>query len=103
MANKENIVTKISEKSGFTKKATCKFLDAFNNVLVETLANGERFHIHEVFTMVPVHKEACMRRNPKTQEKVKLSDYIKVKTVIGSGLEKALEIHEKEKGYTDER
>lgn len=103
MANRKDIVTKISDKSGFTKKATYKFLDAFNDVLVETLANGERFHIHEVFTMVPVQKEGCMRRNPKTQEKVKLSAYIKVKTVIGSGLEKALEIHEKEKGYADEK
>ena len=48
MAGKEDIVTRIAHKSGLTKKATYKLMEAFKDVLTETLLDGERFHIHEI-------------------------------------------------------
>lgn len=90
MAGKEDIVTRIAHKSGLTKKATYKFLKAFGDVLTETLVNGERFHIHKVLTLSPEYKEACIRHNPKTQEEVEIPPHVKVKTVIGSELKRAL-------------
>lgn len=90
MANKEDVVTRIARKSGHTKKATYEFMKAFGEVLTETLAGEERFHIHKVITFSPEYKEACVRHNPKTLEEVVIPPHIKVKTVIGSKLERAL-------------
>lgn len=90
MAGKEDIVTRIARRSGHTKKATYEFMKAFGDVLTETLADGERFHIHKVITFRPEYKDACIRYNPKTREKVEIPPHIKVKTVIGSELERAL-------------
>lgn len=90
MAGKENIVTRIAHKSGLTKKATYKFMGAFKDVLTETLLDEERFHIHGVLTLKPEYKKECIRYNPKTREKVVIPPHIKVKTVIGSELERAL-------------
>lgn len=92
MANKEEIVTKIAENSGFTKKQTYKFMDAFVQVLIETLRADERFHIHKIFTMEPIHKDACITRNPRTQEEMELSARTKVKTVIGTKLYESLNV-----------
>ena len=90
MANKEDIITRIAHKSGLTKKATYKFMKAFGDVVTETLTNGERFHIHGIMTFRPEYKEACIRHNPKTLEEVEIPTHIKVRTVIGSDLERAL-------------
>jgi len=90
MAGKEDIVTRIAHKSGLTKKATYKFMKAFGEVLTETLCDGERFHIHKVFTMEPKYKGAYIRYDPKTREEVEVPPHIKVKTVIGTELERAL-------------
>ena len=57
-------------KSGLTKKATYKLMEAFKDVLTETLLDGERFHIHGLLTLKTEYKEECIRYNPKTQEKV---------------------------------
>lgn len=57
-------------KSGLTKKATYKLMEAFKDVLTETLLDGERFHIHGLLTLKPEYKEECIRYNPKTREKV---------------------------------
>ena len=51
MAGKEDIVTRIAHKSGLTKKATYKLMEAFKDVLTETLLDGERFHIHGLLTL----------------------------------------------------
>ena len=57
-------------KSGLTKKATYKLMEAFKDVLTETLLDGERFHIHGLLTLKTECKEECIRYNPKTREKV---------------------------------
>ena len=90
MAGKEDIVTRIAHKSGLTKKATYKLMEAFKDVLTEKLLDGEWFHIHGLLTLKPEYKEECIRYNPKTREKVVVPPHIKVKTVIGSELERAL-------------
>ena len=56
--------------SGLTKKATYKLMEAFKDVLTETLLDGERFHIHGLLTLKTEYKEECIRYNPKTREKV---------------------------------
>ena len=90
MAAKEEIVTRIARKAGFTKKATYEFMEAFSEVLMETLANGERFHIHKIFTMKPIDKEAVMKHNPKTMEPVEVPACVKIKTIIGTELNEAV-------------
>ena len=62
----------------------------FGDVVTETLCDGERFHIHKVFTMEPKYKGAYIRYDPKTREEVEVPPHIKVKTVIGTELERAL-------------
>ena len=54
MAGKEDIVTRIARRSGHTKKATYEFMKIFGDILTETLADGERFHIHKVITFRPM-------------------------------------------------
>ena len=90
MVGKEEIVTRIAQKSGVTKKAANKFMDAFNEVLLETLASGETFHLHKIFTMKVVHKGPRLRHNPQTLEPVEVPACEKIKTVIGSELEAAV-------------
>ena len=89
MAGKEDIVTRLARRSGHTKKATYEFMKIFGDILTETLADGERFHIHKVITFRPEYKEECVRYNPKTREEVIIPPHIKVKTVIGSEFRKS--------------
>ncbi len=96
MAAKEEIVTRIAQKSGMTKKVTYKFLEAFCEVLMDTLESGERFHLHKIFSMTPVEHKAHTKRNPRTQEKVEIPDRIEVKTTIGTKLIAAVN------GYEDD-
>ena len=90
MVGKEEIVARIAQKSGLTKKAVNIFMDAFKEVLIETLANGEIFHLHKIFTMKVVHKGPRLRHNPQTLEPVEVSACEKIKTIIGSELEVAV-------------
>ena len=52
-------------KSGLTKKATYKLMEAFKDVLTETLLDGERFHIHGLLTLKTEYKEECIRHGRK--------------------------------------
>lgn len=44
MAGKEDIVTRIAHKSGLTKKATYKLMEAFKDVLTETILKTIKIH-----------------------------------------------------------
>ena len=44
-------------KSGLTKKATYKLMEAFKDVLTETLLDGERFHTMGLLTLKTEYKE----------------------------------------------
>ena len=90
MAGKEDIVIRIAQKSGLTKKAAYKFMEAFKEVLTEILVDGERFHIHKVFTLETVHKNARMGQNPQTMEAVEIPAHTKVRLVTGTELDRAL-------------
>lgn len=94
MANKIEIINRIAEKSGKTKKATYEFMDAFKEVLMDVLSEGEKFHIHKVFTMEPVEMKERTVLNPKTLEKVDVPAHIRIKTVIGTDLKEAVNSRE---------
>lgn len=93
MVNKEKIVRKIAKKSGMTKNTTYKFMEAFIDVLTQTLSDGEKFYIHKVFAMEPTEKKARTAHNPKTMEAVEIPAYKRVKTTIGKELKAAVNVH----------
>lgn len=69
---KAELVTKISEKSGLTKKDTNVFIDAFTDSVKEALKEGETVTLSGFGTFdVTVYGER-KGRNPQTNEEIVL-------------------------------
>lgn len=73
--NKQELAAKISEKTGL--KDSYKFLNAFIEVVSETLAEGDKVTLVGFGTFEPRERGARNARNPKTGSAV----YIPAKTV----------------------
>lgn len=70
--NKQNLISKISEVSGLTKKDTQLFLGAFVDVIQDALYEGEEVSISDFGKFVVAEREARVGRNPKTGEEIQI-------------------------------
>jgi len=68
--NKTELIAKVAEKSGFTKKDTETVVEAVLDVIQEALANGEAVQLVGFGTFEVRERAARIGRNPQTGEKI---------------------------------
>ena len=65
---KSEFVTKISEKTGLTKKDVVAAIDAYNETVIETLKSGDSVPLKGCGTFTTSSRKARIGRNPQTGE-----------------------------------
>ena len=68
--NKAELVTKIAEKSGLTKKESEQALNAFMNSVEEALVSGDKVQLVGFGTFETRERAARQGRNPRNPEEV---------------------------------
>ena len=70
--NKAQLVAAIAEKTNLTKKDAEKALDAFEEVVTETLAKGDKIQLVGFGTFETVEHAARTGINPQTKEAIEI-------------------------------
>ena len=68
--NKAELVTRIAEESGLTKKDSEAALNAFVNTVMDALGEGDRVQLVGFGTFEVRHRKAREGRNPRNPEEV---------------------------------
>ena len=87
--NKSDLVSAIAAKSGLTKTQAEDALNAFQSVLVESVAKGEAVKLTGLLSVERVERAARTGRNPRTGEEIQIPKGFGVKVSAGSALKKA--------------
>ncbi|KRC42952.1 HU family DNA-binding protein [Oerskovia enterophila] len=88
--NKSELVSAIAAKSDLTKAQAENALNAFQEVLVESLGNGEAVKVTGLLSVERVERAARTGRNPRTGEEIQIPAGFGVKISAGSLLKKAV-------------
>ncbi len=88
--NRTELVAKIAERANLTKAQADAALGAFQDVLVESLAQGEAVKVTGLFSAERVERAARTGRNPRTGEEMQIPAGFGVKLSAGSSLKKAV-------------
>ncbi|MFC8733730.1 HU family DNA-binding protein [Luteimicrobium sp. NPDC057192] len=88
--NKSELVSAIAEKSGLTKADAENALNAFQEVLIESLGKGEAVKLTGLLSVERVERAARTGRNPRTGEEIAIPAGFGVKLSAGSLLKKAV-------------
>lgn len=73
--NKAELVAKIADKTGFTKKDSEIILKSTIESIIETLANGEKVQLTGFGTFEVKDRKARVGRNPRTNEEIQIPEY----------------------------
>ncbi|WP_159792696.1 HU family DNA-binding protein [Puerhibacterium puerhi] len=88
--NKSELVSAIAAKSGLTKADAENALNAFQEVLIESLGKGEAVKVTGLLAVERVERAARTGRNPRTGEEIQIPAGYGVKVSAGSLLKKAV-------------
>jgi DNA-binding protein HU-beta len=88
--NKSELVSAIAAKSDLTKAQAENALNAFQEVLVESLGKGEAVKVTGLLSVERVERAARTGRNPRTGEEIQIPAGFGVKISAGSLLKKAV-------------
>lgn len=93
--NKQELITAISNKTGFTKVNSIKFLNAFIDAVTEVLTNQDKDGKADVKligfgTLKTIKKAASKGRNPRTGVEIQIPASIKAKFTPGKELNDAI-------------
>ncbi len=88
--NKSELVSAIASKSGLTKSDAESALNAFQDVLIESLGKGEAVKLTGLLSVERVERAARMGRNPRTGAEIPIAAGYGVKISAGSLLKKAV-------------
>ena len=88
--NKAELVEAIVAESGATKAAATEFLRAFEEVVVENVAKGEKIVLSGFLSFERVERKARTARNPQTGEAIQVPASRAPKVSIGSTFKKAV-------------
>jgi DNA-binding protein HU-beta len=88
--NKSEFISAIAEKSGLTKSASEKALNAFTSVVTEELSNGEKVQLVGFGTFEAVTQGARTGRNPQTGETMDIPEKVVPKFKAGKSLKEAI-------------
>ena len=70
--NKAELVAAVAAKTGDTKKVAEATVNAFVEVVTETLANGDKIQLVGFGSFEVRHRAARKGRNPQTKEELKI-------------------------------
>lgn len=87
--NKSDLVAKIAQKTNLTKVQAEATVNAFQEVLAESLQSGEGLRLTGVLSATRVTRAARTGRNPRTGETIEIPAGYGVKLSAGSLLKKA--------------
>lgn len=87
---KQELIEKIAEITGSPKTITSKHLDAFIEVVTESLSNGDKVTLVGFGNFEAVKKEARTGRNPSTGETINIPARIAPKFTAGKQLKDAV-------------
>ncbi|GGI12708.1 DNA-binding protein HB1 [Galliscardovia ingluviei] len=88
--NKSELVSKIAQKSNLTKSQAEAAVDAFKDVLIESLKEGEGIKLTGVLSATRVKRSARTGRNPRTGETIDIPSRYGVKLTAGTELKRAV-------------
>ena len=83
-------VKAVAAVTGFTQKDVKAVLDAAQTVAYETMAKEEEVNVFEGLTLVGVHKDACVKRNPLTGTDVNVPEKTAPKAKFGKAAKDAI-------------
>ncbi len=84
--NKAQLVEKVADEVGLTKKDTRKVVDAVTQTIAEALSGGEKVTLVNFGTFRVRNRKSRKGRNPQTGEKIQIPAKKVVKFEIGKGL-----------------
>jgi len=70
--NKQELITKISEKTGLTKADANRAVDAYHEVIMMALKKGHEVRLVGFGTFLVGHRAATTGRNPRTGAAIKI-------------------------------
>ncbi|MFV0439876.1 MAG: HU family DNA-binding protein [Lachnospirales bacterium] len=88
--NKTELIAAVAEKTGFSKKDSEKALKAYEEVIKETLASGEKIQSVGFGTFEVSERAARVGRNPRTKEKMDIPASKSVRFKVGKALKDAV-------------
>lgn len=88
--NKSELVSAIATKSGLSKADAESAVNALQDVLIESLSNGEAVKLTGLLSVERVERAARTGRNPRTGEEIAIPAGFGVKISAGSLLKKAV-------------
>ena len=88
--NRTELIAKIAEKANLSKTDADKAVAALQEVLVESLSNGEAVKITGLMAVERTERSARKGRNPRTGEEIQIPAGFGVKLTAGSALKKAV-------------
>jgi DNA-binding protein HU-beta len=88
--NKNELISKVAGKTGYTKKDTGVVIDAVVEAITETVASGEKVSIVGFGTFEVTEREARTGRNPKTGEAIEIAASKSPKFKAGSAFKTAV-------------
>lgn len=90
MVNKQDFISKIAEKSGFTKVDTKAFMNAMEQVIFDCVKDQEDVKLTNGMTITVKDVAARVGRNPMTGETIQIPAKKKVAVKIGKALKDAV-------------
>ncbi len=87
--SRNDLVAALADKTGSTKKEVDEFVTAFADLVIESIANGEKVSIPGVLSVERVARAARTGRNPATGETINIPAGFGVKVSAGSRLKAA--------------
>ena len=88
--NKVELVAKVSEKLGYTKKDVSSVVDTLIDTVVETVASGEDVRISNFGVFSVVERAAREGRNPQTGETIHIDAFKSPKFKIAKAFKDAV-------------
>ncbi len=87
---KAEFISKLSEKTGFSKKDAEKAVNSFMEVVKEALADGEKVSLVGFGTFEVIERSARKGRNPQTGKEITIPACKAPKFKAGKGLKEAV-------------
>ena len=88
--NKAELVAKVAEKTGFTKKDAEAAVNALVGSIEEALVNGDKVQLIGFGTFEVRERAARVGRNPQTKEEIKIDASKQPVFKAGAALKKAV-------------
>ena len=95
--NKKDLIKQLSKRCGIKQYKAEECMEAFKEILTETLLNGEKVNMIGLGIFDTVHAKEAMRRNPCTGEPVLMPERIKVRFRASEPLKRKLNDKEEDR------